>query len=295
VLEIAAGILPIYTRTPTLTAMTAAGLDYVSDGRFTLGLGSSGPQVIEGFHGVQYDYPLARTREVIEICRQVWRREPVSHQGKCYQMPATSSSAGGPFRALKLINHPVRDRIPIVVAAIGPKNVALAAELAEGWLPPFFHADRAADVWGEAIAAGQRLRDPVLGPLNIFASTALAIGDDVDELIDKQRPGLALYIGGMGTQAKNYYNDLACRYGFEREAHDIQELYLSGHRAEAEAAVPYELLQATSLIGPAPLIAERLAAYRAVGVGTVIANPIHPDPARQLADIEVLRNMVDGA
>src|SRR5580692_4663665 len=161
--EIASGILPIYSRTPALTAMTAAGLDFVSGGRFTLGLGTSGPQVIEGWHGVPYDAPVGRTRELVEICRMVWRRERLDYQGKHYTLPYDGGTGLG--KPLKLINHPVRERIPIVIAALGPKNVALAAELAEGWQPIFYLPEKAAGVWGAALAAGRAKRDAALGEL----------------------------------------------------------------------------------------------------------------------------------
>ncbi|MFI8992664.1 LLM class F420-dependent oxidoreductase [Streptomyces sp. NPDC053542] len=290
-LEIASGILQIYTRTPSLTAMTAAGLDYVSDGRFTLGIGASGPQVIEGFHGVPYDAPLARTREIIDICRQVWRREKVVHEGKHYQIPLPAEQGTGLGKPLKLINHPVRDRIPVVLAAIGPKNVALTAEIAEGWLPIFFHPEKAGEVWGPSLAEGSARRDPALGPLDIVAQAPLAIGEDVDELVDLARPQLALYIGGMGARGRNFYNNLARRYGYEAEATKIQDLYLAGRKEEAAAAVPADLLRDISLIGPASYIAERLAAYRAAGVTTLKVNPVAPDPARRLADLERLKDM----
>ncbi len=168
--ELASGILQLYTRTPTLTAMTAAGLDYVSDGRFTLGLGASGPQVIEGFHGVPYDAPIGRTREVIEICRQVWRREPVQHRGKHYTIPLPADRGTGLGKPLKLINSPVRERIPILVAALGPKNVEMAAEIAEGWQPIFYLPEKARDVWGESLAAGRAKRAAELGELEIYAA-----------------------------------------------------------------------------------------------------------------------------
>src|SRR5450631_2328762 len=167
--QLASGILQLYTRTPTLTAMTAAGLDYVSDGRFTLGLGASGPQVIEGFHGVPYNAPIARTREVIDICRQVWRREYLQFQGQHYTIPLPAEQGTGLGKPLKLINHPVRERIPILVAAVGPKNVALTAELAEGWQPFFYLPEKAAEVWGEPVAEGMAKRDPALGPLDVVA------------------------------------------------------------------------------------------------------------------------------
>ncbi|MET8573536.1 LLM class F420-dependent oxidoreductase [Streptomyces sp. NPDC005012] len=291
-LEIASGILQVYTRTPTLTAMTAAGLDYVSDGRFTLGIGASGPQVIEGFHGVSYDAPLGRTRELVEICRQVWRREKVVHEGRHYRIPLPADRGTGLGKPLRLINHPVRERIPVILAAIGPKNVALAAEIAEGWMPIFFHPEKAGEVWGQSLAEGSALRDPALGPLDVVAQAPLAIGDDVDGLLDLARPQLALYIGGMGARGRNFYNDLACRYGFEAEAARIQDLYLDGRKEEAAAAVPAELLRGISLVGPARYVAERVEAYRRAGVTTLQVDPVSPDPARRLADLETLKSML---
>src|ERR1700677_4881064 len=206
-LEIASGILPIYSRTPALTAMTAAGLDFVSGGRFTLGLGASGPQVIEGWHGVPYDAPVAGSREIIEICGMVWRRERLVYQGRYYQLPLPGGTGLG--KPLKLIYHPVRERIPIALAAIGPQNVALAAELAEGWQPIFYLPEKSAEVWGDAVAEGEAKRDPSLGPLDVIAAAPLAIGEDVNHLRDRSRPDLALYIGGMGARGRNFYNDLA--------------------------------------------------------------------------------------
>ncbi|RVU28054.1 LLM class F420-dependent oxidoreductase [Streptomyces antnestii] len=290
-LEIASGILQIYTRTPSLTAMTAAGLDYVSDGRFTLGIGTSGPQVIEGFHGVPYDAPLARTREVIDICRQVWRREKVVHDGRHYQIPLPAERGTGLGKALKLINHPVRDRVPVILAALGPKNVAMAAEIAEGWLPLFFHPGKAGEVWGQALAEGAARRDPALGPLDVVAQAPLAIGEDVEDLVDLARPQTALYIGGMGARGRNFYHNLVCRYGYEAEAAAIQDLYLAGRKEEAAAAVPSDLLRNLSLIGPASYVAERVEAYRAAGVTTLKVNPVSPDPARRLRDLERVKAM----
>ncbi|MEV6108346.1 LLM class F420-dependent oxidoreductase [Streptomyces sp. NPDC051940] len=288
-LEIASGILQLYTRTPSLTAMTAAGLDHVSDGRFTLGLGASGPQVIEGFHGVEYDAPLGRTRELVEICRTVWRREPVEYEGRHYRIPLPAGQGTGLGKPLKLINDPVRERIPVMLAAIGPKNVALAAEIAEGWLPFFFHPEKSGEVWGPSLAEGAARRDPALGPLDIVAGMPLAIGEDVEDLLLLARPKVALYIGGMGARGRNFYNSLCRRYGFEEAAEEVQDLYLAGRKAEAEAAVPVELLRATSLVGPEPYVRERLAAYRAAGVTTLNATPVHPDPDRRVADIARLR------
>ena len=245
--ELMSGILPIYSRTPALTAMTAAGLDFVSGGRFTLGLGASGPQVIEGWHGVPYDAPLQRTREVVEICRQVWRRERLVHDGPKYRIPLPADQGTGLGKPLKLINTPVRDRIPIMLAAIGPKNVELAAEIAEAWEPIFFVPEKAPAVWGDSLAAGKARRDPALGDLRIVVGVPVAIGDDVAGLAEFVRPGLALYIGGMGARGKNFYNDLAVRYGYEAEAKAVQDLYLDGRKDEAAAALPDDLVRAVSL------------------------------------------------
>src|SRR5918997_7148680 len=251
--ELMSAILPIYSRTPALTAMTAAGLDFVSGGRFTLGLGASGPQVIEGWHGVPYDAPLQRTREVVAICRQVWRRERLVHEGPKYPVPLPAEQGTGLGKPLKLINTPVRDRIPVMLAALGPKNVELAAEIAEAWEPIFFMPERAGSVWGDALAAGKAKRDPALGELQVVNGVSVAIGDDVDHLLDLVRPQLALYIGGMGARGRNFYNDLARRYGYEDEARTIQDLYLDGKKDEAAAVVPQELVRSVSLVGPVSL------------------------------------------
>ncbi|WP_327085856.1 LLM class F420-dependent oxidoreductase [Nonomuraea sp. NBC_01738] len=273
-LEIASGILPIYSRTPTLLAMTAAGMDYVSDGRFTLGLGASGPQVIEGFHGVPYTAPLGRTREVIEICRKVWQREKLSYDGKHYTLPLPEGQGTGLGKPLKIINHPVRPRIPIVVAAIGPKNVELTAELAEGWEPIFYVPEKAGEVWGPSLAAGMARRDPSLGGLDTIAQAALAIGDDVQDLLELGRSMAALYIGGMGAKGKNFYNELARRYGYEKEAEQIQDLYLEGKKQEAAALVPQELLEKMSLIGSEGFVRDRIQAMKESGVTTLNVAPM---------------------
>jgi F420-dependent oxidoreductase-like protein len=291
-LQLASGILQLYTRTPTLTAMTAAGLDYVSAGRFTLGIGASGPQVIEGWHGVPYDAPVGRTREIIEICRAVWRRERLQHSGRYYQIPLPPDRGTGLGKPLKLINHPVRERIPIVVAALGPKNVELAAELADGWQPIYYFPEKAASVWGAALAAGTAKRDTSLGPLDVVTGTTpLAIGDDVAGLVDLARPLHALYIGGMGARGRNFYNDLAARYGYASEAAAIQEAYLAGRKDEAAALVPAELLAGTSLIGPLPYVAERVAALRESGVTTLNVTPLahtHAERVRLVGQVREL-------
>jgi F420-dependent oxidoreductase-like protein len=288
--EIASGIFQLYSRTPALTAMTAAGLDYVSDGRFTLGIGASGPQVIEGWHGVRYDAPVGRTREIIEICRMVWRRERVEYHGRHYTLPLPADQGTGLGKPLKLINRPVRERIPIVVAALGPKNVALAAELAEGWQPIFYFPEKAALTWDAALAEGTAKRDTAaLGPLDVIAAAPLAIGDDVTHLRDLMRPALALYIGGMGARGKNFYHDLACRYGYQREADLIQDAYLAGRKDEAAALVPAELVEKTSLIGPLGYVKERLAVYQEAGVTTLNVTALSPTHERRVSDIEAIR------
>lgn len=289
-LEIASGILPIYSRTPALTAMTAAGLDFVSGGRFTLGLGTSGPQVIEGWHGVRYDAPIGRTREVIEICRKVWKRERVQYQGKHYTLPYEGGTGLG--KPLKLVNHPVRERIPIIVASIGPKNVAMTAELAEGWQPIFYYPEEMGKVWAEPLAQGKAKRDPSLPDLDIIAQAPLAIGEDVTGLRDLMRGMFALYIGGMGARGKNFYNDLACRYGYEEEAKKIQDAYLDGRKDEAAALVPAELLEKTSLIGPESYVAERIEALRASGVSTLNVTPLAATHAERVAAIEKVKSLV---
>jgi F420-dependent oxidoreductase-like protein len=290
-LQIASGILQLYSRTPALTAMTAAGLDYVSGGRFMLGLGASGPQVIEGWHGVPYDAPIGRAREIIEICRLVWRRERLVYQGRYYTLPLEGGTGLG--KPLKLINHPVRERIPIALAAIGPKNVELAAELAEAWMPIFYVPEKAADVWGDAVARGSARRDPGLGPLDVIAKASLAIGDDVAHLRDLSRPELALYIGGMGAKGRNFYHDLACRLGYEAEAKAIQDAYLDGRKQEAEALVPAELAELTSLIGPESYVRERLAAFREAGVTTLNVTPLALTHEARVRLIEQVRALAD--
>ncbi|MEO8814997.1 MAG: LLM class F420-dependent oxidoreductase [Mycobacterium sp.] len=290
--ELVSGILPIYTRTPALLAMTAAGLDFVSDGRFRLGLGTSGPQVVEGFHGVPFDAPLGRTREVVDICRQVWRREPLQYQGKHYQLPLPADRGTGLGKVLKMINHPVRERIPISIAALGPKNVALTAEIAEGWQPVFFYPEKAADVWGAALASGFGKRDPALGPLDVMVGVSLAIGDDVEDRLAWVKPQLALYMGGMGARGRNFYHDLATRYGFGEVANRIQELYLSGHKTEAIDAVPDELVRAVSLIGPRGFVTERVAAFAAAGVTTLLVQPVAAEPGEGVRFVEQLRGLL---
>ncbi len=290
-LELASGIMQLYTRTPTLTAMTAAGVDYVSGGRFTLGLGASGPQVIEGWHGVRYDAPVARMRETIEICRAVWRRERLTYDGKYYTIPLPPEQGTGLGKALKLINHPIRERIPIIVAAIGPKNVEMAAELAEGWQPIFYFAEKAQQVWGAPVAAGLAKRDASLGQLDVVVQAMLAIGDDVGGMLGLGRPVLALYIGGMGARGQNFYTRLAATYGYPDEALAIQDAYLSGRKDEAAALVPQSLLEGISLIGPRSMVAERVAAMKDAGVTTLNVGPLGATHEERVRLIEQIKDI----
>ena len=277
--EIASGILPIFTRTPTLLAMTAAGLDELSDGRAVLGLGASGPQVIEGFHGVPYDRPLQRTREIIEICRQVWRRERVVHDGQAYQLPLPEGQGTGLGKPLKIITHPKRNDIPIYIASLGPKNVQMTAELADGWLPIFYNPAKARDVWGDDLDAGNASRSPELGPLQVVAGGPVGFGDEdaARKVRDAGRPQTALYVGGMGARGRNFYNDLFCRYGYEAEAKEIQDLYLDGRKDEAAAKIPDEFLRSSSLFGDEGFVRDQVQAFKESGVTALTVNPVGPD------------------
>ncbi len=288
-MQLGAAILNIYSRTPAALAQTAAGLDEISDGRAILGLGASGPQVIEGFHGVPYDRPVQRTREIMDICRMVWRRDIVEYHGKAYTLPLPPELGTGLGKPLKILTHPVRDRIPIFLGSMGDRSVELTAESAEGWLPIFFVPDWADQVWGRPLRRGFAKRAESLGPLEILAGGALAIGEGLEHLRDLERPHLALYIGGMGARSKNFYNELACRYGFEREAAEIQDLYLTGHKNEAAALVPSALLEKLSLVGPTSWVKERIAAYREAGVTLLDVHPIGSDP---LGDVERVKEWI---
>jgi F420-dependent oxidoreductase-like protein len=275
---IGAAILNVYSRTPALIAQTAAGLDYVSDGRAVLGIGASGPQVIEGWHGVPYAKPLGRTREVVDIVRRALRREVLTNDG-IVTLPLPEGQGTGLGKPLKMLTHPVRDRVPIYVASLGQRSVRTTAEIADGWLPFLFVPEKADDVWGDALREGTARRDPALAPLEISAGGMLAVGDDVKGLLDFVRPMAALYIGGMGARGKNFYNDLACQYGYEAEAKKVQDLYLDGHKKDAEAAVPTELLELGNLVGPESYVKERLSAFREAGVTTLQVTPVDDDPA----------------
>lgn len=281
---LASGIFPLGTRTPALLAQTAAGLDAISDGRFTLGLGTSGPQVIEGWHGFSFDRPLARTRDNVEIIRMALRRDALEYKGATITLPST----GG--RPLKMINTPLRPVIPITIAALGPQNVELTAELAEGWLPMFgfFHPDRWRDVWGEPIAKGMAKRDPSLGPLDVIAGGEVCIGPGGVAERDKARALIALYAGGMGSRESNFYNNLLRRYGYEDEAKRIQDLFLDRKRDEAQAAVPTDFIEAVSLCGDEDFVRAQVARYRDAGVTNLVIRPVgddHPGTLRALRRI----------
>ena len=289
--EIGSSILPIFTRTPALLAMTSAGIDSLSDGRFHLGIGASGPQVIEGFHGVPFTNPLGRTREIIEICRDVWRREvPLVHDGKNYTMPLP----GGAGKPLKMLTHPLRDSIPIWLAALGEKNVELAAEKADGWIPFLFIPERSS-VFAGSLAAGGARRINNLEDLMISAGGLFAVGenDETMEFRNLERSRIALYVGGMGSKGKNFYNDLAARYGFEEAAAQIQDLYLAGKRREAEKAVPEEFLELVTLCGPKSFVAERIAAFKSAGVTHLQIRPC-PQPGQTKASlVEIAKTLTE--
>ncbi len=294
-IQIGSGILNVFSRTASCMAQTAAGLDYVSDGRFVLGLGASGPQVIEGFHGVPYDKPMPRIRDYIEVCRMVWRRERVEYQGTAVQVPLPEGQGTGLGKALKLINHPVRAEIPIFWASLMGLSVTATAQIADGWLPIFFDPEKFRSVWGAELDKGLALRDPARGALQISAGGMVAIdesltGDARNRVLDMARPNVALYVGGMGARDKNFYNTICRKYGYEDEAAQIQDLYLSGKKDEAAAAVPAEMLEKTNLVGPASYVRERIAAYREAGVTHLSVTPVG---AGATETIEQLRDLID--
>jgi len=281
--HLATGIMQMPARTPAMTAMTAMTLDQLSGGRFILGLGVSGPQVVEGWHGVPYGKPLLRTREYVEIVRAIWARErPVEHHGVHYRIPYDGPGATGLGKPLKSILH--GRPLPIYVAAVGPKSVAQAAEIADGWLPIFYSPERAPQVYREPLEAGFRTAGKTAADFDIAVSVMVIVGDDVKACLELVKPMLALYIGGMGAREKNFYNDLACRYGFAAEAKRIQDLYLAGKKAEATALVPDALADEVSLVGPKERIRDRLQRWRASPVGTLICAARQVEALRVLAE-----------
>jgi F420-dependent oxidoreductase-like protein len=289
--EIGSAILNIYSRTPSALLQTAAGLDNVSQGRAIIGLGASGPQVIEGFHGVPYDKPVGRTKEIIELIRSGLRRETLVHDG-IFTLPLPEGQGTGLGKPLKLLTRPERSSIPLYIAALGPKSVEGAAEYADGWLPFLFVPEKAAQVWGDSLARGAAKRQEGLAPLEICAGGMVAIGEgpETKALLDFARPIVALYVGGMGARGRNFYNDLAVKYGYEQAAQEIQDLYLGGNKRDAEAKVPLELLELGNLVGPASYVKERIAAFAEAGVTNLQVMPASDDPP---ATIRQLRALVD--
>ncbi len=285
-IKLGSAIFQMPGRTPAMTAMTAATLDNISDGRVILGIGSSGPQVAEGWHGQPFAKQLQRTREYVEILRMALARERLEYHGESYELPIPN----GPGKALKLMISPVQERIPIYIAAIGPKNTQLTGEIADGWMPTFFSPEHVGEFRelleeGAARAEGDKKIDD---SFDIAPNVNLCIDDDIDKARDQVRPLLALYVGGMGSRKKNFYNALVRRYGFEEAADEVQNLYLDGKKDEAAAALPPELIDMTSLVGPKDRVRERLALYKEAGVGTLITTPIAMDPdvrVRMMRDI----------
>src|SRR5919197_2176729 len=255
--RIASGIFQMPARTPAMTAMTAATLDNISGGRFVLGLGISGPQVVEGWHGQPFDKPLKRSREYVAIVRKALARETLTYDGEIYKLPRP----GGPGKPLKLIIKPVQERIPIYLAAIGPKNTALAAEIADGWLPTLF-APEHLDAFRPSLEDGAARTGRSLDDLEITPQVSMGIYDDVEHSRNFMRPYMALYVGGMGSRERNFYNQLVTRYGYGDAAKEIQDLYLSGRQADAMAAIPDELIDKVALTGPKESVKERRDAYR---------------------------------
>jgi F420-dependent oxidoreductase-like protein len=263
-LDIGSAVFQIPARTPAMTAMTAATLDTLSGGRFRLGLGVSGPQVSEGWHGVRFNKPLARTREYIEIVRMALARETVRHEGEFWTLPLPD----GPGKALRLTVHPARESIPIYLAAIGPKNLELAGELADGWLAIFFAPEHSGELMGH-IEAGRTRAGKTLAGFDVVPTVPLIVGDDLETCAAPLRHYAALYVGGMGSREQNFYNRLAVSMGYDEAAARVQDLYLSRQHRDAAEAVPFEFIDRTSLIGPPERIRDRLHAYAEAGVTTL--------------------------
>jgi F420-dependent oxidoreductase-like protein len=276
-IKLGTNIANIYARSPAMLASTAASLDQLSDGRLILGIGVSGPQVIEGWHGLPYDKPLRRTRETIDIVRRVLSGDRLVYEGDVFRVT----------QGLRLINKPLRPDLPIYVASLGPKNVEMTAELADGWLPTFFSPARARDVFGPALAAGGARRSPALGPLEVTPFVP-ALSGDIAAARDVLRWVIGFYVGGMGSREKNFYNALVRRYGFVAEAERIQDLFLSGDKAAAIAAVPDELVDAVSLAGDESRLRDGLAAFAEAGVTGMVVGPMAPDPDGRRATLETL-------
>jgi F420-dependent oxidoreductase-like protein len=287
-IKLGAGVMQMPARTPAMTAMTASSLDRMSNGRMLLGLGVSGPQVVEGWHGRPYGKPLGVTREYIEILRAMFeRKDPVEYDGTYYQLPYRGDDATGLGKPLKLMNRPKNPNIPIYLAAIGPKNVTLSAEVADGWLPVFFSPERTREVYQPHLDEGfARSGDPAKSEtFDIAPTVAALVRDDIEAGRLQMKPNLALYIGGMGSKGRNFYNDLACRYGYEAEAEEIQNLYLDGKKMEATMAVPDALVDEVCLVGSKEQIRDRLDAWREAGVSTLVIGASDLATLRTIAEI----------
>ena len=276
-IRLGSAVLQMPARTPANTAMTAMTLDALSGGRLLLGLGMSGPQVVEGWHGVAFGKPLQRTREYVDIVRRVVaREEPLSYDGQHYQIPYRGEDATGLGKPLRCVLHPVRTRIPVYLAAIGPRNVALAAEIADGWLPIFYAPEREA-VFAEPLREGAARAGRDRADLSVVASAMVAAGDDVAACRDRLRPFFALYIGGMGARGRNFYFDLVVRYDYEGSAVAVQDHYLAGRKEDAAAAVPDALIDELALVGPLDRIRDRLEAWKASRVDTLLLGTSQPE------------------
>jgi F420-dependent oxidoreductase-like protein len=275
-IKLGTNIANIYARTPAMLASTAASLDQISGGRFILGIGVSGPQVIEGWHGVPYDRPIQRTRETIEIVRSVLAGDRLVHEGKVFHVT----------KGLKLINKPIRPDLPIYVASLGPRNVALTAEAADGWLPTFFSPAHA-EVFSAALDEGRAKRSPALGPLEI-APMVPSFAGDVAAGRDILRFGVGFYVGGMGSKEQNFYNALVRRYGYVEEAERIQQLFLEGDKGAAIAAVPDSLVDAVCLVGDEARIRDGIAAFEAAGVTALVVGPMAPDAEGRRRTLETI-------
>lgn len=265
-IDLGSAVMQIPARTPAMTAMTAATLDAVSGGRFRLGLGVSGPQVSEGWHGVRFAKPLERTREYAEIVRMALARQSLTYSGQHYQLPLPD----GPGKALKLTLRPTREHIPLYLAAVGPKNLELAGEIADGWLGVFFAPEYAQEQLAR-VAAGRAKVGKTLDGFDVVPTVPVVFGDNVEACAELVRPYVALYVGGMGSREQNFYNALAARMGYPAEAREVQELYLAKRHRDAAAALPLELVDRTSLLGPVERVAERLRRYADAGVTTLAA------------------------
>jgi len=276
-IRIGSAIFQIPARSPAMCAMTAATLDHLSNGRMILGIGASGPQVAEGWHGQRFARQLQRTREYIEIVRMALARERVVYDGEIYKLPLPD----GPGKALKLTISTVQERIPIYLAALGPKNTQLAGEIADGWIPTLFSPEHVAQA-RELLEEGARRAGRSLDGFDIAPSVNVAIDDDLERARDVMRPYVALYVGGMGSRERNFYNQLVRRYGFEEAAEKVQTLYLEGKKEEAAAALPPELIDTVTLCGPRERIRERLAVYKEAGVGTLMVTPMSFEPQTRL-------------